>query len=501
MNKQKQVVTFGFVQDLDEKYWNWTDDEKEKHFTDSTTILKRVCARIYNGLLSAGESGDDLKFEFSGINHDKDTKLVRDPDKMIDIIEPIRDHVHAVVTMSKKRDINVVADWIGLESQYIEAPSKGRYGKENMLAYLVHAKAPDKYQYNPNEVQTFGTWDYMQYWREKVSGWDKHKATVLTKQNNVSADWLVKQVQLGTLTKKDIMKQDDYKLVYADNMVAINNAIQFRNEDMAFKTIAALENGEFELTVFYFYGKPRHGKTYMAEQLAKSLEDAYGWRTYAASSKNSMDDYTSEEIVLLDDLRSNTMTSSTWLHLLDAMNKAKIGARYANKGKAYRTIIMCAYQNPYEFFSYVKGDGAADEALEQFIGRLLYHIKVIRLDDGERQALVEAVVQDKYPRIYDLVTHDWVTKKDNKLMSNGVPVITDELDLPLSRNARIDEVRFRETSHFGAPVFMGDTDKAIDGLVKIVKKRNDPEAEREGERPTIREMSQSGLLLDGDVFQ
>ena len=46
-----------------------------------------------------------------------------------------------------------------------------------------------------------------------------------------------------------------------------------------------------------------------------------------------------------------------------------MSARYKNKQKATRVIVITSYLDPFTFFSYVKGVGGSNEALEQFIGR------------------------------------------------------------------------------------------------------------------------------------
>src|SRR5699024_341913 len=145
----------------------------------------------------------ELAFRFSGIEHNKDTRILYDPKHQIDVIVPKANHIHGFIELTKKRDLNVIAGWIGIEPQYLEIP-KGRYGRENMLAYLVHAKNPEKYRYDPEEVHTFDTWDYMDYYKEHYRSWEEFRATTSVKQSNTKLDWLVKQVQLGKLTMSDI---------------------------------------------------------------------------------------------------------------------------------------------------------------------------------------------------------------------------------------------------------------------------------------------------------
>lgn len=488
MGKRIQVVTFGFMQYLDERHWNWSDDEKQKYFTDSDSILKHICKRIYDGLQQAGETDDDLKFEFAGINHDKDTNLVWDSRKQMEVIDPVQEHVHGVVTLSKKRDINVVAQWIGLETQYVESPKKGRYGKENMLAYLIHAKQPDKYQYDPHEVRTFGTFDYIGYWEAKKPAWDRHKSTVQTKQNKISAHWLVKQVQQGYLSKKDIMKNDAYREIYADNMPLINDAIQFYGEMRGYETLEALENGEFDLTVIFITGAPGTGKTQFALDLIRKLENESDWRSYQASPSNPMDDYNGEEIVLLDDLRAQSLDATSWLQMLDARTSANMGARYKNKQKAYRTIVITSYLEPIQFFSYVKGSGGANEALDQFIRRIMLNVRVHRMYDGGRMVEIEAIGQSPHPVIYDLENKSWVLPQNENVetFTNGVPKMFGDTKYSDMQLRHMNGIAYKQLNHVPYPVSKGSVENSLGFLTNVIQHRNDPSIDHsKTERPSV----------------
>lgn len=450
---QKQPKNVGFSQYLKPEYWKWTDEEKTKYMGDTTEMMRNICKRLHDGLVNAGAGADELAFKFSGIEHNKDTRILFDPEKQTEVIEPKENHIHGFIELAKKRDLNVIAEWIGIEPQYIEIP-KGRYGRENMLAYLIHAKNPEKYRYDAKDVQTFGTWDYMDYYMEKNRSWEEYRATASVKTNKTKVDWLVKQVQLGKITMTDIMENDSYKMVYADNMRLIKDAQQFLNEERAFSTIRALENGEFQLSVNFVTGKPGAGKSYFANELCKKLEDKHGWRTYEASGTNPMDNYSGEEILFLDDLRSNSMTATDWLKTLDHLSKSAMSARYNNKGRAYRTIIMTAYEEPYTYFSYMKGSGGTDEALAQFIRRLMYTIKVYRLDDGERVAMVEEIVQGK-TKTYHLGMNKFIDEENYRLRNEERSLV-------------------KHTNFYGKPVALLPVSDAVDGMSKIISAKNDP---------------------------
>lgn len=451
---QKQPKNVGFAQELTPEYWDWSEEEKEKYMGSPKDMMKNICRRIHQGLVNAGASEKELNFKFSGILHDKDTKVLFDPDKQTDVIQQTRPHIHGVVELVRKRDLNVIAEWIGIEPQYIEIP-RGRYGRENMLAYLIHAKDPEKYLYDAKKVETFGTWDYLEYYHEKYRSWEEYRATAVVKRNKTKVDWLVKQVQLGNLTMSDIMKNETYKMIYADNMRLIKDAQQFLNEERAYRTMEAMENNEFELSVHFITGKPGAGKSYFANQLADKLENEQGWLTYEASGTNPMDNYSGEEILLLDDLRSSSMTATDWLKTLDHLSRSAMSARYSNKARAYRTIIMTAHEDPYTYFSYMKGSGGTDEALAQFIRRLMYLVSIYRLDDGERVAFVEEIVQGK-PKTYHLNLNNFIDENDYRTRHEEEPYL-------------------KRTNFYGQPLSLLPVSEAVKSLGNIIIDKNNPE--------------------------
>lgn len=466
--KRKQLSVFSFAQQLRPEFWDWSDEERQKmDWSNGEVVLSHVFERIKAFLK---RDAPDVTFKFSGITHDKDTTVEYDGKTQSKVIVPKEIHVHAVVELSSKRDLSYMSSVIGVAPQYIEIP-RGRYGRENLLAYLIHAKDSNKHQYAPQEVHTFGSWDYMSYYYEKVDSWNYRKATTRKKDNDVKIDWLVKEVQSGRLSKQEIMLTDDYAEVYADNMRVVNDAFQFYAERQGFKTLEALKNNEFEMRVYYIQGKPRVGKTYFAKQFIRHLvdrrfnEDGERWRCYEAADEKVMDDYAGEEVVFLDDLRASSMNASAWLKLLDPLTSAPMSARYKNKQKACRVIVLTSYLDPFTFFSYIKGVGGANEALEQFIGRLSLMAEVVRVGD-DHAVYIEGVVQSDKPKYF--------------IVGHGDELVDNLHELPYSPG--VGEVK--HSRFFGEEIMQGASAEAIEYLVNDVMDKNDKTKEqRPGEKP------------------
>ena len=100
-------------------------------------------------------------------------------------------------------------------------------------------------------------------------------------------------------------------------------------------------------------------------RLAENNEQT--WSSVVTAGTNIFDEVNGEEILLLDDVRGDSLTASDWLKLLDPYNISPISARYHNKMGAARVIVITSTKHPLEFFFKTKGNEIED--LSQFIRR------------------------------------------------------------------------------------------------------------------------------------
>ena len=101
----------------------------------------------------------------------------------------------------------------------------------------------------------------------------------------------------------------------------------------------------------YFQGKSSLGKSYLARTIAQKVreyaeENRFKSRIYSASSSNPFDDYYGEDIILLDDIRPDSLRKADWLKLLDPINTSRMSARFTNKQVVPRLILITNTQLP-----------------------------------------------------------------------------------------------------------------------------------------------------------
>ena len=239
---------------------------------------------------------------------------IRDSDKDVSygtkLVEP---HVHAYIDFPKLIDLSKVASALGLERERIETPkSKGgrAYTRINALAYLIHAKDKDKYQYPANDVETFDTLDYETFINQNKEDFEKYSATKNREKSDESLDLVLGKVYKGELT-------------------------------------------------------------------------------YSASSKNPFDNYAGEEILILDDLREDSLSATDWLKLFDPVNSARMSARYRNKLVVPRLVIMSAYMSPKQFFGKIE-----TEDINQYLHRVNYSSEIARKHGMEERFYSVAEVKE-----------------------------------------------------------------------------------------------------------
>lgn len=358
--EEKRIKQFVFEQQLKAEYWDW-EDEKLELFDDWQANKALIFEEIYQRLKTL--ESEKVKLECIAL-------IVHYLDKN-DLNELVFPHVHLYGKYSDKRTLTRIAKALGIKVQYIEFPKdKNRYFEENQLAYLTHAQQPDKYQYPTLEVETFGTFDYSNFVLNNTKKFEKQSATVKRKQTDESLDLINQQILKGELFLEDILADDDLFLLYSNHKLQFKQAFDSHAERLAFKNLKDLTTGKYKLTVMYFQGKSSLGKSYLARTIAQKVreyaeENKFKSRIYSASSSNPFDDYYGEDIILLDDIRPDSLRKADWLKLLDPINTSRMSARFTNKQVVPRLILITNTQLPEQFFNIFK-----DEALDQYIRRI-----------------------------------------------------------------------------------------------------------------------------------
>ena len=394
MTKRIQNRRFLFEQQLKPDFWDWSVSDKKlfENWEENKTKIFRL---IFDRIRELVEEEEFVEVAF--IVHDKDisfgTKLV----------EP---HIHGYIDFPKRMDLSKVALALGVEKERVETPkSKGGrgYTRINALAYLIHAKDKDKYQYPASDVETFDTLDYETFINQNKEDFEKYSATRKREKSDESLDLILSKIQLGELTYNDVMEDDNLAFLFGNNQQKFREGFNFYGERQTFLRLKSLKRGEYQMTVIYIQGESEIGKSELAEKIALQVQgklNEIGLRgdIYSASSANPFDNYLGEEILLLDDLREYTMSASDWLKLFDPLNSARMSARYQNKLVVPRLIIMPVYKSPKLFFGGIKA-----EDLNQFLRRInfLVDVRFKHGSDEERLYNVSKVVKRRGIDFYE----------------------------------------------------------------------------------------------------
>ena len=394
MTKRIQNRRFLFEQQLKPDFWDWTVSDKKllENWGENKDKIFRL---IFDRIRELVEEEEFVEVAF--IVHDKDISYGAK------LVEP---HIHGYIDFPRRLDLSKVAMALGVEKERVETPkSKGGrgYTRINALAYLTHAKDKDKYQYPISDVETFDTLDYEAFINQNKEDFEKYAATKKREKSDESLDLVLSKVQLGELTYNDVMEDDNLSFLFGNNQQKFREGFNFYGERQTFLRLKSLERKEYQMTVIYIQGDSDIGKSELAKNIASQTQaklNEVGLRgdIYSASSANPFDNYTGEEILLLDDVREDTMRASDWLKLFDPLNSARMSARYQNKLVVPRLIIMPVYMSPKLFFGRIKA-----EDLNQFLRRINFLVDVSLKHGSEVERLynISEVVKRKGIDFYE----------------------------------------------------------------------------------------------------
>lgn len=385
---KKQVGATMITQELKSAYWDSDKWQNVENMTDKEILDHTI------DLIEENSQSDESRAVVYGVAkiHDKDPLPNGDL--------KVR-HIHIWLKFTKKLYLTSIAKWVGIEPQYVEAPKSGRYSEENSLAYIIHANDSKKYPYQPEDVATYD-FDYVKYEQEHHDKWEKSKSSMKRKKLVYDTDYYLQKVLNGELSIKEMILDNDMAVIYAENKKKFDNYFSVYGSRKAYETIDLLDNGEIALQSYYITGKPGHGKTHFAKEVMNRIKanvkatTGMDWRIFEAASTHPMDNYAGEEIIFLDDLRVSSMSASDWLKLLDPKSGATLSARYENRRKASRVIIITSYLDIHNFFYFAKGNAGNTEALDQYLRRIEAVIEVVDFDKFNYQRLVEYPISQYY---------------------------------------------------------------------------------------------------------
>ena len=436
MKKEAILTTIMLVQQLKNDYWPSSDyllPLQQAIDGNSRPLLEKIIEKL--------EQQNILVKEAYIIKHDKDELSVWISEQMNNIIKKKADHVHILLKFDKGASLSKIALATKVESQYFEKLKSGRYGYDNCLAYLVHAKDETKHQYSPEEVFTVRGEDYTSLYHRSMETWVKGRATKKAKETNLSIDWLVARILDGEITKSNIMLTDKYYTIYGQHKRKINEALETAGERKSYRTIAELEAGKFKKTILFIHAESGAGKTRYGKKLINLFQDTaliFGetWDFCVTASTNAFDEYNGQEILFLDDVKGNSLTVSDWLKLLDPYMISPISARYHNKMGSAKVIIITNTKEPISFFEHLKG--SLGEDLGQFVRRIDYLVEI----KNNFHLSIPVKQKDQPPRLdygyYDNAQYSYVFSKKGEYSMGAA---TDEIVKKLIHNLKWEKTK------------------------------------------------------------
>ncbi len=291
------------------QYWSYMD----------TQSIDEIINRI--------KSLTQLK-DFSIITHDKD---------ILPSGENKPPHFHAVLTFRNATTVTSIAKAIKVEEQFV---SKIKSTTKSARLYQVHRNNPEKYQYQPSEV--IASFDFINYVDD-----------IKPKQRRED---IAERIANGEIKRYNIEKYigcDEF----AKNKRYYENCFEYRQN--------LQRSSNRNMVCYYIQGESGIGKTVFAKDLANKL----GFRCFVSSGgKNPLDDYKGEEVIIMDDTRSQNWDMSDFLKLTDNHTDSLVGCRYYNKSiYECQFLIVTSVHSIEKFFENAKN--TENEPIEQLLRR------------------------------------------------------------------------------------------------------------------------------------
>ncbi len=214
-----------------------------------------------------------------------------------------------------------------------ENDKNNKHGMYRTIRYYTHFDHPEKYQYDPAAFTA--NFDVVAFLEQE----EQREPQPKTKGN---LDEILNRCASGEITRTNY-HQHMTGAFFAKNRTLIRNAWQYYDDIYRADT-----QGNRDLKVTYIYGPSGAGKTTLALLMAQQM----GLSAFlATNSKNILDSYNDEEVLILDDIRSNKMRFTDLLGLIDPHYLSDSNARYNNVLVKAKFIYLTSVQDIYSFYN------------------------------------------------------------------------------------------------------------------------------------------------------
>jgi hypothetical protein len=261
--------------------------------------------------------------------------------------DPGKPHFHVMIDFGRSYELSRLYGWFdhpGLETSSLVQPVKSWSA---FVQYLIHKNDQDKFQYLMTDI--IANYDYNE--------------DMTTSAKVITPAWF------GDFEQMDYDKQ----LIYVNNITNIYEANKkFDQLQKRFKlwTLASEDKRE-KMRVIFIGGPPRIGKTTFAKWYAKvALQKSY---FVAGSSNDPLEGYTSQQVLILDDLRPSNFAFTDLLKLIDPHTGSLIKSRYYNKRFSGTHILITSSVPLSEWYKGVDSAVSA-ESLYQLYGRFYSYV-------------------------------------------------------------------------------------------------------------------------------
>lgn len=289
--------------------------------------------------------------------------------------QPVAPHVHLMMKFSNPRHLSATAKELGDKPQSLQ---KWDGRTTNGFMYLLHRteSAKDKYQYDPADAITSGP-DSTEFFAKIQAQYNK----VSSADDKNHVYYLLDLMGIGQLTKDELIDKLSGS-EYAKFHRQIDALWAKRMNDEAAQWRQEMTEAGQAVRVTWLYGSAGTGKTSFARELAERDGREY---FIAGSTRDPYQSYKGQHIVILDELRPNSIPEySDLLRLLDPFGSDVMApSRYQDKPIMADTIYVTTPYDPVSFYNELMGECPSKYRQIDSLGQLLRRLSlVIHMDNS-----------------------------------------------------------------------------------------------------------------------